>query len=459
RSNFISKLFDDIGIDSEVQEFKLLNGSSGFNSYGISRAPRADGTEAILLSAPWICENGEQNLNGISYLLSFASFAQKFSHWAKDLIFIVYDNRITGMNAWLESYHGNVQVKLKSETLKYHGGVIHEAINLEFCGTSSGYSAIGVFIEGLNGQQSNCDMVTTVVRSAQAEGITIVQHDSSPSSAYFIPGSLGIQFLDQYPAKFKKILKFMKSQALGIPRHAHGLLQKYRIEAVTIFGVRGEEWESIGALKFGLYLESTLRALNNLLERLHHAQWFYLLSSVDTFIPLAVYIGPVILLPLSLLLKALALWHVSGNSLLKPSINSKHGYSVRSLDFNNFFIVISFYLLSQFIVLTIPTFFSATSLYLLPAFTAFLLTAVNPSLSIFLSIPTVPFYYISVSNSSTRFLLLLITPAVVFTLFSLAVNAWSDLNAMFAVVFGFPFIGLIWSCQICLILRWASRLN
>jgi hypothetical protein len=45
--------------------------------------------------------------------------------------------------------------------------------------------------------------------------------------------------------------------------------------------------------------------MNNLLERLHHAYWFYLLPSSNLFIPIGVYIGPVILLAAGLLIYVL----------------------------------------------------------------------------------------------------------------------------------------------------------
>ena len=48
-------------------------------------------------------------------------------------------------------------------------------------------------------------------------------------------------------------------------------------------------------------IEGILRSLENLLERFHHSYWFYFMPTGDSFIPIAVFIGPLLLLPGSLI--------------------------------------------------------------------------------------------------------------------------------------------------------------
>lgn len=102
----------------------------GTNVYGILRAPRAPRTEALVLSAP--CSPGDQNNQAVGLLLGLAqyfrselwnrdhlcqtnTFAVPFVvllcfftdqiFWAKDIIFLVNEHDLIGMQAWLEGYH------------------------------------------------------------------------------------------------------------------------------------------------------------------------------------------------------------------------------------------------------------------------------------------------------------------------------------------------------------------
>lgn len=66
---------------------------------------------------------------------------------------------------------------------------------------------------------------------------------------------------------------------------------------MTLFGVKqiGER-QGLSLFTIGRTIESILRSLNNLLERLHHSFWFYILGGTHKFIMISVYIAPVILL-------------------------------------------------------------------------------------------------------------------------------------------------------------------
>jgi glycosylphosphatidylinositol transamidase len=62
RSVSIRNVLDSFGLDTSLQTFQLDkdgNSTIGSNIHGILRSPRAEGTEAILLVAPYVCENGE----------------------------------------------------------------------------------------------------------------------------------------------------------------------------------------------------------------------------------------------------------------------------------------------------------------------------------------------------------------------------------------------------------------
>ncbi|KAL3897024.1 MAG: hypothetical protein SGCHY_003699, partial [Lobulomycetales sp.] len=167
RAQFYSRKFSELGLDSETFPFSYaklgtaprLNGTS---TYAIMRSPRSDGTEAILLTAPFSCMNGEANLHGTSVLLSMAAFIKQFNHWSKDVIFLFSDHTTIGTQAWLQAYHGEFPGAgqgLDYPLLNYHAGEIREAITIDLPGLTD-YTHLGLYAQGLNGQQANADIVT-----------------------------------------------------------------------------------------------------------------------------------------------------------------------------------------------------------------------------------------------------------------------------------------------------------
>ena len=105
--------------------------TSGTNAYAIMSPPRTAGTEAIVISASWLSRidngSGTINIRGVSTVLALANFLRRkclifplsipryficstgYSLWAKDIIFVVSDGYLDGMQAWLSAYHGTTQ--------------------------------------------------------------------------------------------------------------------------------------------------------------------------------------------------------------------------------------------------------------------------------------------------------------------------------------------------------------
>ncbi|KAJ3085012.1 Glycosyl phosphatidyl inositol protein transamidase complex subunit [Quaeritorhiza haematococci] len=303
RARFVERELRDMGMDASIQLFNVTDNSEkrwGANAYAVFRAPRGDGTEGVVISAPWECMDGSYNLNGVSLLLGFARFAAKYSYWAKDLIFVVNDRRVVGTKAWLQAYHGEAAPSweaLQYESLKTHGGAIQEAINLEFGGGPQDYSHVGLYVEGLNGQQSNADLITVTARMLSWSGIpTTLHHDSLDE------GHIRTEW-DAYVASAKRLATYIKYQALGFPVAGHALYPRYKIEAVTMVGQRTHNtYYSVGTQR---------------IELLHHSFWFYVMPSPHAFLLLSVYIPPVVLLSAPLVLQALSLWWKSGGYLGK----------------------------------------------------------------------------------------------------------------------------------------------
>ncbi|KAJ3065870.1 Glycosyl phosphatidyl inositol protein transamidase complex subunit [Podochytrium sp. JEL0797] len=321
-----------------------------YNVYGIARAPRAPGTESILLSAPWICMDGELNTNGFNYLFSLAAYIPKFSHWSKDVIFLFSDGGLIGTRAWLEAYHGagdTFHPDVKASPILYHGGVIEEALNLEFpASPHNTYDSLGVYTQGLNGQQPNADIPMVVATAAGTFGIPIRLHRSHSEFGTRVVAwieSLGLGAAVVKPVEnIVSLLEYMGIQALGIPMSHHALFPKYKIEGVTVVGVRnpGNHYGAIDAQRVCLTVESTFRSFSSLLERLHHSYWFYLMFGMYEYLPIAFYIGPIVLLSVNLVFEAF-IFYMEGEYVLNvkeltSETDKETGFLIRPLGISSF---------------------------------------------------------------------------------------------------------------------------
>lgn len=83
----------------------------------------------------------------------------EYSHWSKDIVFVISDSHLDGMHAWLTAYHepsntGASSELFKSKSLKGRigldieplsitSGVVWTALNIDYPGHS--FSHLGVF--------------------------------------------------------------------------------------------------------------------------------------------------------------------------------------------------------------------------------------------------------------------------------------------------------------------------
>ncbi|KAI0748103.1 Gaa1-domain-containing protein [Daedaleopsis nitida] len=322
--------FEKLGIPARTQRysFNTIDGVlEGTNAYAVLQSPRASGTEAILISASWLSRTGEGdgtlNLRGVATVLALAPFLKKYSLWAKDLIFVISDGYLDGMQAWITSYHGAVQPNLRAEPLKLSSGVIWTAINVDYPGHS--FSHLGIFFEGLNGRLPNQDLQNSVsVIARHTGGVPVLVHDhidprDSPGQPSLIPAWLPEELkrnpdVQEYAARAKNVVCHMNYQARGLASGVHGLLHQFRIDAITVFAVPAMGPHGFHAL--GRILESSLRTMNNLLERLHASFFFFLLVGPTTFMKIGSYLPSAVLVGTAMLFSGLGEWVNAGWTLV-----------------------------------------------------------------------------------------------------------------------------------------------
>ncbi|GES81320.1 GPI transamidase component Gaa1 [Rhizophagus clarus] len=342
KAAYIENELRKAGLKTAMQNFTAnISGNKiyGTNVYGIFNAPRADGTEALVLSAPWKSKDGETiNTNGIAAALSIVKFFKGYTYWSKDIILLITDGGEVGVQAWLESYHDHPRSVISSTPLFLRSGAIQAAINLDFPSTND-YKALGIFFEGVNGQLPNLDLINTVIRVCRSSySIPIMLHDSGHHYFNFDNGN--------YYDSLHNLLQTMKHQSLCHPTGSHGLFFRYKIDAITLYGHSTAHTPNLFSfMEIGSIVESTFRSLNNLLEHLHQSFFFYLLPAPERYISIGSYLPPALLLTVGLILQALELWGktgddyteepVSENSKPESSSSSKGVNSVVPLPYNN----------------------------------------------------------------------------------------------------------------------------
>jgi len=309
-SQMIINAMENIGLQTYRQNFTVhlpfpgvseLPEVSGMNVYGILRAPRIAGTEAVVLSVPY---NQGNNKGALALMLSFADHCRRKSYWSKDIIFLVTDKDQLGMQAWLDAYHGLPNAYISSALLEGHSGSIQAALNLEF--PHEKVNSFEIAIEGINGQLPNLDLVNTVFRLCRKERIPASLHTEGYHE------HLGA-WADSVQSLVTMVV-MMFYQASGRASGNHGLFHRYRIEALTMRG-DGQTWEyRHGFLETGKVIEGIFRSLNNLLEQFHQSFFFYLLPESHRYVSIGMYMPPFGCLLLGPAIMAIVFWTLAGSA-------------------------------------------------------------------------------------------------------------------------------------------------
>uniref|UniRef100_A0AAR2LFB6 GPI-anchor transamidase component GPAA1 n=1 Tax=Pygocentrus nattereri TaxID=42514 RepID=A0AAR2LFB6_PYGNA len=268
----------------------------GTNIYGILRAPRAPRTEALVLSAP--CSPDNSNNQAVGLLLGLAQYFRSQIYWAKDIIFLVNEHDLIGMQAWLEGYHHTNITGMDYTPLQGRAGSIQAALSLEL--SSDVITSLDLVLEGLNGQLPNLDLANLFHAFCQKIGVLCT-----------IQGKLQRGDWDTaegYTHAVQTMMLMVLKQASGRPWGDHGLFLRYHIEAASVRGINSFRQYKTDATTIGRLLEGMFRKLNNLLERLHQSYFFYLMPSLTHFVSIGYYMPAFGLLATILLLRALDLW-------------------------------------------------------------------------------------------------------------------------------------------------------
>ncbi|EFP80866.2 Glycosyl phosphatidyl inositol protein transamidase complex subunit [Puccinia graminis f. sp. tritici] len=318
RASHIAALFQGFGLRSQTQSYtfsslgsQVHSISNGTNVHAILHAPRVDGSEALVLMASWLTRRpgsdihgGDINLRGVASVLALAEYLISFNLWSKDIIFLIADEYLEGTHAWLKAYHGLSQPNLKMQPLDLKTGSIWAALNIDFPFHS--FSHIGIDYEGINGQLPNLDLINTVSHIVRWTGscpVTMHHEPLEPSYPSYLPDHPEVQ---KYIQAGRTIVKQMSHGLVGSPSGPEGLFSTYRIDAIALFAHPADGPHGFHTI--GNIVESSLRSLNNLLERLHQSFFLYLLQSEARFLSVAMYLIVPLLIGVGLTIRGLAKW-------------------------------------------------------------------------------------------------------------------------------------------------------
>ena len=347
RADFVFRELQSYGLEVNRQHYKydsipLHHGSalSGINVYARSATPRIDGREAIILTASWrsrwqgaddpfppaenldetvsIDQRGRINVRGVASILALARYLTTQAHLSKDLIFVISDGHLEGIHAWSSAYFGSKSEGLQVDPVSAGGLQVWNAISIDY--PSDSFSSLEVQYEGFDGQLPNMDVVNTIVRIADTVtgGMPLTfglrsapSHLKEPvqrlAQKWGIRLRSDVEYeLGNYENGVRAALRQVGFGVTGRASGPHGFFQRHHVDAITLYAVPATG--PYGFFHMGRLVESFVRSMSNLLERLHHSQFFYLLLNPRRFVPIGTAILVPLLLSISLTISGLALW-------------------------------------------------------------------------------------------------------------------------------------------------------
>lgn len=254
--------------------------------YGVMRATRGDNTEAVVLAVPYFTSTEETNIGGMALAPALARYFNRMSIWSKNIIFVFPKDGHASLRSWVEAYHTSLDLT---------AGSIEAAIVMEYAQDSDNFDHMQLFYEGLNGQLPNLDLINTITTIARNENMHVS-----------IQGTSGEELTRRdYVSRVRTLAKGIINLALaGLHKSSLGCeaFSGWQIQAVTIRAV-GTGGPDI--TQFGRIVDSTFRAVNNLLEKFHQSFFFYLLLSPTHFVSIGTYLPSAVLLAVAFALSSL----------------------------------------------------------------------------------------------------------------------------------------------------------
>lgn len=273
---------EDVGFKVSHHHDTVTNSTT---MYAIMHASRGDNTESVVLAAPYFV-TGTENLSAFAIVPALARYFSKMSIWSKNIILVFPKDGHAVLRSWVEAYHTSLDLT---------AGLIEAAIVMEYPTDLDNFDHMELIYEGLNGQLPNLDLINTATTIARNEQMK-VNVQKTPNSELT---------MNTYKTRLRTLLRGILHLALaGLSRGATGCeaFSGWQIQAITIRAV-GSGGPDI--TQFARIIDSTFRAVNNLLEKFHQSFFFYLLLSPTNFVSISTYLPAAALLAVAFAISSL----------------------------------------------------------------------------------------------------------------------------------------------------------
>ncbi|KAK9471239.1 Gaa1-like protein [Dipodascopsis tothii] len=270
---------------------------AGANVYGVLHAPRGDGTEAMVIAAPWNNAAGQFNELGVAVALSLARYFTRWTIWSKDIIVVIPSDPWMGLASWVSAYH-------TEDSLPVTSGAIQGAVVLDFPQPHGRFDSIEIQYEGINGALPNLDLINSAATICDQTGINIMIHGIEPA-----------QVSNSYQSRRASLIAGILRQAraglsdLGTGSQA---FSGWRIDAITLSAHvdsnNADGHQPHDEMVYGRVVEAVVRSFNNLLEHFHQSFFFYLLLDPHRFVSIGTYLPAAMLCAASYTVNGIGHW-------------------------------------------------------------------------------------------------------------------------------------------------------
>eukprot|EP00474_Spongospora_subterranea_P010009 CRZ10467.1 hypothetical protein [Spongospora subterranea] len=248
--------------------------------YSILRSRRSNGEDSIALVVPYY-EPKPGHISGLHVAVALIKFLRNVKWLAKDVILIcIPHDRPELIKTWIDAYHSTYLNPFKAKDLPLaRAGALRCAFILDLPPAAS-FKAITISSGNSQGVLANFDVVAIVQYMLQQHNIPLTIADLYSSdllqrSTSFLP----------WLNTWRPMFRFLADSISGMHSGLHGPFIDYNIDAVSLTATEVSTEGTVMTSSFISLVhasEEMIRAFSNLIEKLHHSVFLYILTSSTT---------------------------------------------------------------------------------------------------------------------------------------------------------------------------------
>lgn len=250
-----------------------------------------------MIVVPYYASASSNLISGVHVVTAFMKYLNTVKWLAKDVILVcVPDHRRELIPKWVAAYHSDMVSHNNNQSLPMNrSGTIRTALVLDLPPSSS-FEALTIVSGTSQGVLANFDMVAIIQYMMQQHNIPLTISDLYDNillrSSEQTWGILN---------RWRPMLRFWADSVSGLHAGLHGIFIEYNIDALSLIATGvSHDTQSRTALYVSLtqVFEEIVRSFSNLIEKLHHSSFLYILISSTRLITFVVYYWSAMILSL-----------------------------------------------------------------------------------------------------------------------------------------------------------------